>query len=118
MLGRGFIRVDGLQLPTPTNGPKVRYKHIENILTSEAGTDMDDVIRLNKRTVSCIFQVTSFWFAKLKTISEETTVSVQIGTETAFTARPRLQNKDLFDGSYNVEGTNGLYTVGLNFEEV
>ena len=118
MLGRQFLKVNGTSLPAPTVGPRTRYKHIENIMTSEAGTDMDDVIRLNKRTVICTFQVSSMWKNKLLTICSNETVSLQIGSETAFTVRPRLQNGDLFDYSYNTPGTDGLYTVSINFEEV
>jgi len=118
MLGRQFLKVNGSALPAPTVGPRTRYKHIENILVSEAGTDMDDVVRLNKRTVSCTFQVSSIWRDKLLTICSNATVSLQIGSETAFNVRPRIQNGDLFDCSYNTPGTDGLYTVSINFEEV
>lgn len=118
MLGRGFMKVGEEKLPTPTAGPKIRYRNIENVLTSEAGTDQADVIRLKKRTVSCTFQVTSFWRDKLLDIAGESTVQLQIGSDTAFVVRPRIQNDDMFDGSYNVAGTDGLYTVNINFEEV
>ena len=118
MLGRGFIKVDNEQLPTPTTGPKIRIKNIESVLQSEAGTDLVDVIRLNKRTVSCSFQVTSTWKDKLLVIGNRSTVSVQIGTETAFTCRPRIANYDMYQDSHTVAGTDGLWTVSMNFEEV
>lgn len=118
MLGRKFLKVDGVALPTPSTAPKIKMKNIESVMTSEAGTDLVDSIRLQKKTVTCNFQVTSFWKAKLEEIGNETTVSLQIGTATAFTCRPRITGEDLFQDSHTVEGTDGLWTVQMTFEEV
>lgn len=118
MLGRKFIKVDGVRLPSPTSGPKNKPKDYENVMTSEAGTDLVDVIRLQKKNISCTFQVSSFWKAKLEAICNESTVSVQIGTDTAFTCRPRLTSCDMYQDSHLVDGTDGLYTMTINFLEV
>lgn len=118
MLGRKYLIVDGLRLPTPTTPIKTRLKNNESVLTSEAGTDIVDIIRLQKQTVSCSFQVTSMWKNKLLSIGNESTVSLQIGNETAFICRPRVTSYDLFKDSHTVPGTDGLWTVSMTFEEV
>ena len=56
MLGRKFIIIDGVRLPTPTQGPKITMRNLESVMTSEAGTDLVDVIRLQKKSIA--------WFIK------------------------------------------------------
>lgn len=118
MLGRKFILIDGVQLPTPTQGPKITMKNLESVMTSEAGTDLVDVIRLEKKSIACTFQTTSLWKKKLEDIGKEPTVYFQMGQDTAFLVRPRVTKVDMFNDSHIVDGTDGLWTIQMLFEEV
>lgn len=119
MLGRKYLIANGERLPTPTTPIKIKKKNRENVITSEAGTDIVDIIRLQKRTVTCSFQVSSRWKKKLEDLADETTVFLGIGTtELPFKCRPRMTSCDLFDGSQEVAGTDGLWTISMTFEEV
>ena len=89
MLGRDFIRVGGVKIPSPASF-SISYDNIEDINQSEAGTDRTIVTRLQKKEVTITFTVTDFWKEKLLAFGRENQTTFQIGSETAMTGRFRV----------------------------
>ena len=115
MLGK-YIVINSETLPNPTSF-SASEETIENVYQSEAGTDLAQVVRFGKVTASATFQVTSFWRDKLKGYSQTATESVTIDG-TTMTMRIRNFSQKLVPNSENVEGTDGLWTVSIDFIEV
>lgn len=115
MLGK-YIEINSEALPNPKSF-SAEEETIENVYQSEAGTDLGQVVRFGKVSAKATFQVTSFWRDKLKAYSQTTTESVTIDG-TTMTMRIRNFSQKLVPNSENVEGTDGLWTVSLDFIEV
>ncbi len=117
MLGFDYLVFNSTTLPRAKSN-KMKPAHIETIGTSEAGSDLGIVTRLNKPTYSYSFRVTSFWYEKLFAICSLAQGTLYINGDAGHVVRPRLQSKDLVKDSELTGGTDGLYDVSINFYEV
>lgn len=117
MLGYRFLKINNTPIPNPYSGFKVTFTPDETINTSEAGTELVRVRRLNKRTFSGTWQLTSFWLNKFKTWSTSTTVKVTYqGND--YTCRMRGFNPTLAQDSEYSDNTDGLWIVTPTFTEI
>ena len=96
---------------------------IENAQTTEAGTDITDIMRVDKLTVTASYQVSSAWLANFDSWSKSTTkLTVKIfdaSTSAYITRYMRMRNymKSRVQNSKNVSGTYGLWTVTFDLIE-
>ena len=116
MLGKKYITINGESIPNPTSFSEDEQT-IENVFQSEAGTDLSTVVRTGKKTAKVTFQVSSFWLAKLRTYSRTASATISINGS-SMTARIRNFKASLLPNSENVSGTDGLWTVSMDFIEV
>ncbi len=115
MLGK-YIVVNSVTLPNPKSF-SLSEETVENVYESEAGTDLAQVVRLGKVSAKATFQVTSLWRDRLKTMTQTATQPVTIDGQ-SMTMRLRDYSAKLVENSENIEGTDGLWTVSINFIEV
>ena len=95
---------------------------IENVNTTEAGTDQVSVTRYDKLSVSCSFQCTSTWAKKLKEFSLEAQLEISIYDLIFEDYRLRYMRIRGFKAepvknSQRTRNTNGLWEVSFNLEE-
>ncbi len=95
---------------------------IENVNTTEAGTDQVSVTRYDKLSVSCSFQCTSIWAKKLKEFSLEAQLEISIYDLIFEDYRLRYMRIRGFKAepvknSQRTRNTNGLWEVSFNLEE-
>lgn len=115
MLGK-YISVNSVTLPNPKSF-SLNEETVEHVYESEAGTDLTQVVRYGKVSAKATFQVSSFWRDKLRAYTMAATQSVTIDGD-SMTMRVRNFSEKLIENSENVEGTDGLWTVSLDFIEV
>lgn len=115
-LGNNYITLNGIVIPNPKPF-KISYQNMESVKTSEAGTDIVLITRLQKRTFDMKFQTTTFWGEKLKEIAAITTqISMVYRGETIY-GRFRYKDQELENGSEFIPGTDGLWTGNFQFIE-
>ena len=118
MLGRRFLQVDGQAVPNPVPGTfKIEFNPDETIETSEAGTELGSVKRLDKRTFSGTWQLTSFWLKQFEQFCKLRTVTLTYQGHD-YTTRARGYNPQLAPDSEYTAGTDGLWTVNITFTEI
>ena len=117
MLGYDYLKFNNTKLPW-AKSDKAKPAHIETIGTSEAGTDLGIVTRLNKFTYTYNFRVSSTWYDILFNICQLAQGTLYINGDAGRVVRPRMQSKDLVKDSQLTAGTDGLYDVTINFYEV
>ena len=111
----------GVTLPKPTQWDE-SYTVIENTNTSEAGTDLVNVVRQNKLSVSCQFNCTSRLYHQLYTLSQQPYLYLQTYDPlTDATGLRKVRMRD-FTASFqqysdNVPNTTGLWVVGFSLTE-
>lgn len=116
MLGNNYLKVGNVLLPNPEKFA-IKYQNIETIRQAEAGNDVGVVTRLQKRTFSCSFAVSSFWCDKLLNICRQNTVILTYqGAQ--IEARARISSGNLEKNSEYIQRSDGLWTVGIEFVEV
>lgn len=112
MLGRDFIKINNVQIPTPATF-STSYDNIEEVNQSEAGTERTIVTRLLKIEYSITFQVTEYWKDKLKTYGALNNVTLKVGNADTIYGRFRITSETLVKHSeLNVVP---LYTVTAKF---
>lgn len=115
MLGR-YIKIDNELMPNPTSF-SYKYNPDENVFTSEAGTEMSNIRRLDRLSFSASFNCSSALKEKLETKCLAPSVTVSIDNCTAITGRLRLGGDvSLVENSERVGGTQGLWVVPVIFE--
>lgn len=118
MLGN-FITVDGVQWPNPVPGTYAPgLNPIENTYQTESGKLGSNIVRLTRFSFDAQFNTTSTWrdliMAKCKTAS--CTVVIE---GVSYTGRMRLSGSlTMVANSERTQGTNGLWTVPVRFEEI
>ena len=117
MLGYRFLKINNTPIPNPYSGFKITFTPDETINTSEAGTELVRVRRLNKRTFTGTWQLTSFWLKKFENWSNQATVTVTYQGED-YTCRMRGFNPTLAQNSEYSSNTDGLWTVTPTFTEI
>lgn len=116
------IKINNTSIPVPiawSENPAV----VENAMTTEAGTDVIDVLRVDKLTVTASFDVSSVWLATFKGWSNSTsalTVDIYDPITNAYKQRSmRIRNfvANLVKDSDNTSGTIGLYNLSFDLIE-
>lgn len=115
MLGKSFLTVDSVAIPNPVDFD-VSFDEIENIRTSESGKDLVTVVRLDKRTFSGKWQLSSYWKDVLESFALKPEVDVIYGGQT-YGCRARGYSAKLVENSAYANATDGLWEVNLDFIE-
>lgn len=111
----------GVTLPKPIQWDE-SYGWLENTNTSEAGTDLVNVIRQNKLSVSAQFNCTSRLYHQLYELSQSSYLFLQTYDPlTDATGLRKVRMRD-FTASFqqysdNVPNTTGLWVVGFSLTE-
>lgn len=115
MLGN-FLKINGVTIPNPNPGTFTEaYPPQENIFTTEAGTQLSSVVRLDRYTWSGEFNVSSRLKAILLLYATRASVVCTVnGTD--HRGRLRVGDISLYANSEWTKNTNGLWTMSLTFE--
>lgn len=112
-----FLKINDTDIPNPNAGTyKEAYEANETVYTSEAGTQFASVIRLNRLAWSGEFNVTSATKATLLSYAMSASVTCKIDG-VSHSGRLRVGDISLYENSENNDGTQGLWTMTLTFEE-
>lgn len=115
------IILDGVNLITPTSWNE-SYSTIESESTSEAGTSMVEVVRMDILTATASFQVSSRWLHILYELSLKSEMTLTKydprtnGTRTR-TVRIRDFSAEFVKNSEKLRTTNGLWNVSFTIKE-
>ena len=116
MLGR-FITIDGELIPNPNPGSfSENFPPQENVFTTEAGTQLSSVVRLDRYTWSGEFNVSSRMKEALKTLAFKPSVTCVVNG-VSFSGRLRAGSISLVENSEYTRNTDGLWVMNLTFEE-
>lgn len=116
------IKINNTDLPVPTDWNEFA-EVIEVANTTEAGTDIVDLMRVDKLTVNATFDVSSTWLATFKGWANDTsklTVKIYDSVSSAYITRYmriRNFNYSLVRYSDKTSGTIGLWTVTFDLIE-
>lgn len=114
MLGN-YLKFDGVEFPNPIT-PTMNSKTLENVSTSEAGTDLVCIIRPSKKSWSFSFNLSSYKKNILKALCQnESTTMKYMGTD--YTVRVRDYTEKLVENSEWVTTSEGLYQVSVKVTE-
>lgn len=114
MLGN-YLKFNTIDFPNPTS-PTMASKTLENVATSEAGTDLVCIVRPSKKSWSFKFTLTAGKRDVLKTLCQaESTTMTYMGTN--YTVRVRDYQEKLVDRSEYDTRTDGLYEVSVKVTE-
>lgn len=96
---------------------------VENVNTSEAGTDIIQVTRLGKLTVKAQFKCTETWVAVFEEFAGKDTFTLTrydalAHNKVTHTVRMRNYNAKLVKNSWKLSGYNGLWEVSFTLLEV
>lgn len=116
------IKINNVALPTPSEWNE-NSEVMENVNTTEAGTDIVDVMRADKLTVNASFDVSSTMLGTLKTWANSTSalkVKIYDSVSDDYVERDmRIRNfiYSLVKYSDKTSGTIGLWTVTFDLIE-
>lgn len=116
------IQINSTNLPVPIVWDETA-EVVENANTTEAGTDIVDIMRVDKLTVSASFDVSSTWLATFKGWANSTSkLTVKIydsvsGTYVTRYMRIRNMISSLVKNSDKNSGTIGLWKVTFDLIE-
>lgn len=116
------IQINSTNLPVPKTWNEIT-EVMENVNTTEAGTDIVDIMRVDKLTVNASFDVSSSWLATFKGWANSTsklTVKIYDSVSNAYVTRYmriRNFNQNLFENSDKNSGTVGLWTITFDLIE-
>ena len=116
------VKINNTPIPAPIEWSETSAV-VENVNTTEAGTDVADVLRVDKLTVTASFDVSSAWLATFKGWANSTSaLSVKIydPVSDAYDERSmRIRNfvSNLVQYSDNTSGTVGLWNVSFDLIE-
>ena len=116
------IKINNTPIPVPIEWSE-NSVIVENALTTEAGTDVIDVLRVDKLTVTASFDVSSSWLSTFKGWSNSTSaLAVKIYdpvTDTYAERSMRMRNfiNNLVKDSDRTSGTVGLWRVTFDLIE-
>ena len=117
MLGK-FLKINNEQMPNPNPGTwNENYPPLENVFTTEAGSQLASVVRLDRLTWTGEFNCSSRLKSKLIGFAQSASVTCKInGVE--HSGRLRINGDiNLYTDSEYVNGTEGLWIIPLIFEE-
>jgi hypothetical protein len=116
------IKINNTPIPVPIEWSE-NSVIVENALTTEAGTDVIDVLRVDKLTVTASFDVSSSWLSTFKGWSNSTSalaVKIYDPVTDAYVERSmRMRNfiNNLVKDSDRTSGTVGLWNVSFDLIE-
>ena len=115
MLGN-YLKFNNTAFPNPVSSSR-SSQTLENVATSEAGTDLVTIIRSSKNSWSFTFHLTSGTRDTLKSLCQNESVTMSyMGTN--YTVRIRNYQEKLVDRSEWINGrTEGLYQVSVSVTE-
>lgn len=113
MLGK-YISINNEQMPNPESFSG-NLNPSENVFESEAGTQMSNVVRLDRPSWSASFNCSSRLKDKLIAFCKIKSVNAVVDGE-AMRGRLRLGGYDIVKDSENTQGTDGLWTVSVEFQ--
>ena len=121
MLNDYPVKINNVEL-FPANKWDEDSEVIEDVQTSEAGTDITTVTRYDKLTVSAEYRCRSQWLGKFKAWSKADTLTVQIYdpvTDKYLSRTMRMRNfkSSLIEFSEKVKDTQGVWNVSFTLEE-
>lgn len=122
MLSSYPIFIDETEIKlTPTSWSRA-YSNVEEVNTTEAGTEDIEMIRRGKSTISCSFQCSSAWASKFAVFNQEPMLDVKLydtATKGYITLVMRMEdfNEELVRYSDTINGTHGLYNISFNLVE-
>ena len=115
--------INNVTLPNEPTSWSTRRDVIENVGTTEAGTDVIDIMRVGKLTITASYNVSSTWLVQFEAWSDETSpLTVKLydpATSAYITKNMRMRNftSDYVAYSKNTSGTLGLYVVSFDLIE-
>lgn len=116
------VKINNTPIPVPIEWSE-NSSVVENAMTTEAGTDVVDVLRVDKLTVTASFNVSSSWLATFKGWANSTSalaVKIYDPVSDAYVERSmRIRNfiSNLVQNSDNTSGTIGLYNLTFDLIE-
>lgn len=111
-----YIKINNELMPKPTRF-EFSYNPNENIFTSEAGTEMSNIVRLDRPSWSATFPCSDRLRDKLVSYCLSASVTSVIDNGASMTGRLRLSGAiTLVEDSEEVNGTQGLWEVPVVFE--
>lgn len=116
------VKINNTPIPVPIEWSE-NSEVVENAMTTEAGTDVVDVLRVDKLTVTASFDVSSAWLATFKGWANSTSalaVKIYDPVTDAYVERSmRIRNfiSNLVPNSDNTSGTIGLYNLTFDLIE-
>lgn len=116
------VKINNTPIPVPIEWSE-NSSVVENAMTTEAGTDVVDVLRVDKLTVTASFDVSSAWLATFKGWANSTSalaVKIYDPVTDAYVERSmRIRNfiSNLVPNSDNTSGTIGLYNLTFDLIE-
>lgn len=114
MLGE-YLKFNNTVFPKPI-APTMNSKTLENVSTSEAGTDLVCIVRASKKSWSFKFNLTSYKKNIIKALCEEETVTMSyMGSN--YTVRIRDYSERFIDGSEYLTTSDGLFEVSVKVME-
>lgn len=118
MLGRDFLKINGVTLPRPKpDGFQEAPQVVEQVNQSETGKDLVSVTRSSKLVLTMTFDVSSRWKAKLDGYARLLSVTLNYnGVD--YVGRFRPNGNSLVGNSSLTPGTAGLWTCSYTFTEI
>ena len=116
------VQINSTNLPVPITWEETANV-VENSSTTEAGTDIVDIMRVDKLTVTASFDVSSTWLATFKGWANSTsklTVKIYDSVTDGYVTRyMRIRNfvSNLVKNSDKNSGTKGLWNVTFDLIE-
>lgn len=117
MLGYDYLVFNSEKLPWAKKN-SVKITNTENIGKSEAGTLIGTVTRLMQKKYTYQFTVTDFYYEKLAAIANLAQGRLYINGDAGHDVMPRMVSYDLVQNSELTAGTDGLWTVTMEFTEI
>lgn len=115
MLGK-YITINSTLMPNPASF-EYTYPPDETVYTSEAGTQLTNIRRLDRLTFKAEWHCSSRLRDQLLVLCKTPSVSVSIDGATAVSGRLRLAGgPQLVEDSEKTNGTQGLWVVSTTFE--
>lgn len=117
------IKINNTPIPVPIAWNETS-EVVENVNTTEAGTDVIDVLRVDKLSVNASFNVSSTWLATFKGWGNSTSalsVSIYDAVSNAYASRNmriRNFNYSLVQNSDRTSGTVGLWELSFDLIEI
>lgn len=116
MLGSNYIKINDTTY-TPST---FSYKStpVENVLRSEAGTDLVNIVRLKKYTFNATWEgITYELMTELEAYCYARTVTLTWETE-EYLCRCREGNSTMIDHSWKYKGSDGLWNFSMSLIEI